>query len=47
MTEERMIAGAALALPTFAALTIALIVRKLSTELSQFLRECPDAPQPS
>lgn len=47
MTEERMIAGVALALPAFAALTIALIVTKLSTELSEFLRDCPDAPQPS
>lgn len=45
MTEERMIAGAALALPTFAALTIALIVKKLSSDLSELLRDCPDAPQ--
>jgi hypothetical protein len=43
MTAERMIAGGALVLPTFAAATIALILKKLSAELSEFLRERPDA----
>jgi hypothetical protein len=45
MTVERMITGAALVLPTSAALTIALILNKLSAELSEFLRDCPDHPQ--
>jgi hypothetical protein len=41
MTDEQMIVGAALVLPGFAALTIALILNRLSAELSEFLRDCP------
>jgi hypothetical protein len=46
MTDEQMIVGAALVLPGFAALTIALILNRLSAELSEFLRDCPGAPHP-
>jgi len=45
MTEERVIV-AALALPSFAALTIALILSRLSAELSEFLLDCREAPHP-
>jgi hypothetical protein len=46
MTDVQMIVGAALVLLGFAALTFALILNRLSAELSEFLRDFPGAPHP-
>jgi hypothetical protein len=43
MTVEEMIAAGTLVLPTLAAAMIAVILKKLSDELSEFLGEDPDA----
>jgi hypothetical protein len=43
MTVEEVIAAGTVVLSTLAAATIALILKELSAELSEFLGEDPDA----